>query len=127
MNRLLHRAISIVKHDSSITLVESSITEGASDALEDDGGGGSDVVDEGDFFKARSVDDRKKKAARCVNSGTEEREVEVVGLAEEQELPAALGGENGGGAAPEASIIDAGHQRVVVGEFGHDLGRGNQR
>jgi len=126
MNRLLHRAISIVEHNSSITLVESSITKRACDILEDDGSGRSGVVDEGEFVKARSVDNRKKKAARCVNSGAKEREVEVVGLAEEEELPPPLGGKHRGRTAPEAAIVDAGHRRVVVGEFGLYLGWGNQ-
>jgi len=50
-------------------------------------------------------------------------EVEVVGLAEVLELPAALRGEDGGRAAPEAAVVDARDGSVVVAEFGFDFRR----
>lgn len=56
------------------------------------------------------------------DSGFEVVEVEVVGLAEVGELRAVLRGENGGGAATEAAVVDSRHRGVVVGEFGIDFG-----
>lgn len=50
-------------------------------------------------------------------------EVEVVGLAEVPELPAVLRGDDGGGAAAEAAVVDARDGGVVVAEFGFDFRR----
>lgn len=51
-------------------------------------------------------------------------DVEVVGLLEETELPGVLSRENGTGTASEASVVDSGHARLVVGELFADFGFG---
>lgn len=53
----------------------------------------------------------------------------MVWLAEEKELPLRLGGENGRGAAAEASVVQAGDGWVMVGELRPNLGSsdGKQR
>lgn len=43
-------------------------------------------------------------------------------MAEVEDLVAPLGGDDGGGAAAEAAVVYAGDGRVVMGEFGSDLG-----
>lgn len=62
---------------------------------------------------------------RGVDSWTEEREVEMIGLTEEEELMAALCGEDCGGAATETTVVDARDCWVVVGEFRGDFCGGN--
>lgn len=44
-------------------------------------------------------------------------EKEIVGLAEEAELPPPLGSDDGGGAAAEAAVVDSGDSGLVVSEF----------
>lgn len=51
-------------------------------------------------------------------------EEEIVRLAEEAELPPLLGGDDGGGAAAEASVVNSGDARLVVGELIPDFGFG---
>ncbi|KAM2089239.1 hypothetical protein ACFX1T_033219 [Malus domestica] len=46
----------------------------------------------------------------------------MVGLGEVFELPPPLGFDQGGGAGAEATVVDPGDVRVVVGEFGGDFG-----
>ena len=41
----------------------------------------------------------------------------MVRLFEETELPGALSGDNGFGAAPETAVVDSGRARLVVREF----------
>lgn len=48
-------------------------------------------------------------------------------MAEQGELVVALGGEDGGGAATEAAVVDTGDGGVVVGEFGPELSSGDER
>lgn len=49
-------------------------------------------------------------------------EVEVVGLAEELELPLLLGGDDRRRAAAEAAVVDSGNRRVMVGELRLNFG-----
>lgn len=51
------------------------------------------------------------------DGGFEDVEVELVGLSEVAELAAVLRGEDGGGAATEAAVVDSRHRGVVVREF----------
>ncbi|KAG6403994.1 hypothetical protein SASPL_136228 [Salvia splendens] len=67
--------------------------------LEDDGGGGGGVVDDGDFVDVIGVDEVLDEEARLENGRLESVVVEMIGLAEEEELVAVLGGDDGGRAA----------------------------
>lgn len=51
----------------------------------------------------------------------------MIRLAEERELKASLGGEDGGGAAPKTAVVDSGDGRVVVGELRLELRGGDER
>lgn len=44
-------------------------------------------------------------------------EEEFIGLAEESELPSSLGGDDGGGTASEAAVVDSRDAGLVVREF----------
>lgn len=125
LDGLLHGAEGIVEHDHGVALVEIALSEGPGDVLEYDGRGGGGVVHEGDLVDVVGVDEVFDEGAGSEEGGLEAVEVEVVGLAEEETLPSELGGKDGGGAAAEAAIVNAGDGGVVVGELVADLGSGD--
>lgn len=82
--------------------------------LQDDCGGGGGVIDDGDLVDAFGVGERLDEAPSVEDGTLEDVEVEMVRLAEELELVALLGGDDGGRAAAEAAVVDASNRRVVV-------------
>lgn len=125
LHRHLNGTVSIVKHNSSITLIEPAIGEGPADLLEHDGGGGGGVVDDGDLVHVVGVNQVLDYGTGAEDGGFEVVEVEGVGVSEVFELIFVLGGEDGFGAGSEAAVVDPGDVRVVVREFGSDLGGGD--
>lgn len=125
-NGLLDSAVGIVKHNDGIPFVVLALGEGPGGLLEDDGGSGGGVVDEGDLVDAFGIDEVLDYSPGATNPILELVEVEIVGLGEVLELPLSLGLEDRGGTAPEAAVVDAGDAGVVVGEFREDFGVGDE-
>lgn len=90
--------------------------------LKNNGGSSGGVVDDGYLINMVGVDKILNDGAGLNYLRLEVIEEEVVRLAEESELPSSLGGDNGGGAAPEAAVVDSGDSGLVVGEFVADFG-----
>lgn len=120
---LLHGAVGVVEDEDSVTGLKKGGEKRPSGVLEDDGGGGGGVVNDGDFIDVVGVDQGLNQAAGPEDGGLKGVEVEVVGLAEVQELVALLGSHDGGGAAAKAAVVYPGDGRVVVGEFCPELPR----
>lgn len=106
-----------MEHDGNVALIEAALGEGPGGALEDYGGGGGGVVNDGDLVDVVGVDELFDESPGLENTGPEVVKVEVVGLAEELELEELLGLHDGGWTGPEAAVVDAGDRWVVVGEF----------
>lgn len=121
LDGLLNGAVGVVEEEDGVAGLEGGGGESPSGVLEDDGGGGGGVVDDGDLVNVIGVDEVLDEDAGLEDGGLEGVEVEMVGLAEEEQLVALLGGDDGGGAAAEAAVVYAGDGRVVMGEFGLDL------
>ncbi|PON43235.1 hypothetical protein PanWU01x14_275780 [Parasponia andersonii] len=111
-----------VEDEDGVVLGEEATGEGAADVVEDDGGSGGGVVEEGDLVDVVCIDEVLDKGAGAEEGGAEGVEVEVVGLAEEPELPGTLDSEYGFGAATEAAVVDSGDTREMVGELLADIG-----
>ena len=125
LDRLLHCLERAVEHDDSVSAPEPGFGEPAADLLEDDSGGGSGVVHEGDLVDVVSVDQVLDYSPRAKNPLPQGVVVEVVGLPEIPELPIPLGGLNGRRAGAEAAIVDPRYALFVVGELSPDLGLQN--
>lgn len=110
----LNGAVGVVEEDDGVAGLEGGGGESPGGVLEDDGGGGGGVVDDGDLVDVIGVDEALDEEARLEDGRLEGVVVEMVGLAEEEELVAVLRGDDGGGAAAEAAVVDAGDGRVVV-------------
>lgn len=85
--------------------------------LEDDGRRRGGVVDDGDLVLVLGVDDAFDRGSGCGDVGLELVEEEPIRLAEEPELPVSLRGDDGGGTAAEASVVDPREGGVVVREL----------
>ncbi|RDY14515.1 hypothetical protein CR513_00420, partial [Mucuna pruriens] len=118
LHGFLNGAVSVVEHEDDVAFLESSFAEVPGSVLEHDGGGGGGVVHDGDLVDVVGVDE----GSRLEDSSLEDVEVEVVRLAEVVQLPPLLLGQDGGGAAPEAAVVDARHGGVMVAEFRFDFG-----
>lgn len=125
LDGLLHSAVGVVEEEDGVAWLEGGGGESPRGVLEDDGGGGGGVVDDGDLVDVVSVDQALDEDARLEDGGLEGVEVEGVGLAEEEQLVALLGGDDGGRAAAEAAVVNPGDGWVVVRELRLDLRRKN--
>lgn len=90
--------------------------------LENDCRRSGGVVDERNFANVVGVNEVLNDEARSEDRWMKGVEIEIVRLAEEEELPLRLGGKDGGGAAAEAAVVDAGDGWVMVGELRTYLG-----
>lgn len=117
LDGLLNSAVGVVEHENRIAGLKGGGRESPGGVLEDDRGGGGGVVNYRDFVDVVGPDEVLDEDAGLEDGGLKGVEVEGVGLAEEEELVALLGGDDGGGAAAEASVVDAGNSKVVVGEL----------
>lgn len=111
-----------MEHHHRVASVESPLPEGPGGLLEDDGRRRGGVVDEGDFVVVLGVDEASDGGSGLGDAGFEVVEEEPIRLAEEPELPVSLDGDDGGGAAAEAPVVDPSEGGVVVGELCFDLG-----
>ena len=110
-----------MKHDDGVPLVELALGEAPAYALEDYGGGGGGVINEGHFFDAVGIDEFLDNSSGMEDGLLEVVEEETVRLLKELELPPSLGSENGGRAASEAAVVDSGDAVLVVGKLLLDL------
>lgn len=85
--------------------------------LKNNGSSSGGVVDDGYLINMVGVDKILNDGAGMNYLRLEVIEEEVVGLAEESELPSSLGGDNGGGAASEAAVVDSSDSGLVVGKL----------
>lgn len=89
--------------------------------LKNNGSSSGGVVDDGYLINMVGVDKILNDGAGMNYLRLEVIEEEVVGLAEESELPSSLGGDNGGGAASEAAVVDSSDSGLVVGKLVADF------
>ena len=82
-------------HDDGVPLVEVALSEAPSYVLEDYGGGGGGVINEGDFFDVVGIDEVLDNSSGMEYGLLEVVEEETVRLLKELELPPSLGSENG--------------------------------
>ncbi|KAG6388942.1 hypothetical protein SASPL_150379 [Salvia splendens] len=102
--------------DEGVAGLEGGGGEGPGGVLEDDGGGGGDVVDDGDFVDVIGVDEVLDEEARLENGRLESVVVEMIGLAEEEEPVAELGGDDGGRAAASRHLRNKTAKAQVKGK-----------
>lgn len=95
--------------------------------LKNNGSSCGGVVDDGDLINMVGVDKILNNGAGLNYLRLEVIEEEVIGLAEESELPPSLGGDDGGGAAPEAAVVESGDSGLMVGEFVAEFGFSKKR
>lgn len=133
LNGLLDGLKGAMEHDDGVTFLKGALGECPADVLKDDGGGSSGVVDDGDLVDMVGVDERLDEGPGTEDAFLEVVEEEIVGLLEESELPALLGGNNGGRAAAEAAVVNSRNIQLVVGELlpdfsvGYEGGGGQSR
>lgn len=119
---LLDGAVGVVEHDDRVSLREGSLGEGPRDLLENYGCSSGRVVNKRNLVDVLGVNEVLNDEPRSEERGLKDVEIEVIWLADKEKLPLSLGGKDGGGAAAEAAVVDAGHGWVMVGELRAYLG-----
>ena len=121
LDGFLDGAVGVMEHQNGVAGAELAAGEAPGDLLEDDGGGGCGVVDDGDLVDVVGVNQVLDDRSRMENPLLQLVEVEGVGLGEEPRLPLPLRRRDGARAAAEAAVVDPSDARVVVREFGSDF------
>ncbi|GER45875.1 tryptophan synthase alpha chain [Striga asiatica] len=124
LDGLLDGLESAVEHDNSIALLEAALGKGPTNMLKNNGGGCGGVVHYGNLVNVVGINEILDDGAGMEDLALEVIHEEIVGLAEEAELPPLLGGDDGGRAASEAAVVDSGDAGLVVGELLPNFGIG---